>query len=115
MCPMGPPLAQARARHRRLLALVSPRRRRCERGVSHFAPPNRVFSSGARGGSVATRRKDSDRHDLRDADREWAAVARTEVVEILAGAVLELFLRGATRPSSDGRSRPERSLNSPTT
>lgn len=58
---------------------------------------------------MAASKTDIDRSE-RDRDGEPPA-ARTEVVEILAGAVLALLLQPAPRSSPDGALQPRRAPN----
>ena len=60
---------------------------------------------------MATSRTNGNRHDPRDPDRERAAAARAEVVDILAGAVLSLLLQRGPRPSPDEALGPRKALN----
>ena len=56
--------------------------------------------------------KCGERDDARDADVEWAAAARSQVVDILAGAALTLLLHRDPRPSPDGAPDPEKGSTS---
>lgn len=60
---------------------------------------------------MATKETDRGQHEWRDADAERAAATRAEVVEILAGAVIELLLRRGAGPSPDEAPRPPRATN----
>lgn len=58
---------------------------------------------------MALRSTDRNQHDPRDAHRrDGTTVARREVVDILAGAVLDLFVALAPSPSPDEAHTPEK-------